>query len=152
MRARLLGSLPKKLKKQPSILTHRLNQDCLEKFFSQLRTRGGLHDHPSSLNALYRIKMILLGKNPGMVHTHSNVVTSIGTEKEEYLLASAMKQAKIGNITIEKPENILEDVADSSSSSSSTSWDMSKNGLRKRWITLYRTLLGQKASEGPSLS
>ncbi|KAJ8933836.1 hypothetical protein NQ314_013758 [Rhamnusium bicolor] len=69
--------------------------------------------------------MILLEKNPGMVHTHSNVVTSIGTEKEEYLLASAMKQVKIGNITIEKPENILEDVADSSSSSSSTSWDMS---------------------------
>ncbi|KAJ8938178.1 hypothetical protein NQ314_011586 [Rhamnusium bicolor] len=61
----------------------------------QLRTRGGLHDHP--LNAIYRIRMILLGKNLGMVHTHSNVVTPIGTEKEEYLLASAMKQAKIGN-------------------------------------------------------
>ncbi|KAJ8938914.1 hypothetical protein NQ314_011290 [Rhamnusium bicolor] len=91
----------------------------------QLRTRGGLHDHPSSLNAIYRIRMILLGKNPGMVHTHSNVVTPIGTEKEEYLLASAMKQAKIGNITIEKPENMLEDVADSSPSSSSTSSGMS---------------------------
>ncbi|KAJ8969115.1 hypothetical protein NQ314_001925 [Rhamnusium bicolor] len=69
MRARLLGSLPKKLKKL-------------------LGTRGGLHDHPSSLNALYRIKMILLGKNPSMVHTHSN----IGIEEEEYLLASAMKR------------------------------------------------------------
>ncbi|KAJ8966380.1 hypothetical protein NQ314_003556 [Rhamnusium bicolor] len=91
----------------------------------QLRTRGGLHDHPSSLNAICRIRMILLGKNPDMVHTHSNVVTPIGTEKEEYLLASAMKQAKIGNITIEKTENILEDVADSSSSLSSTSSSMS---------------------------
>ncbi|KAJ8945015.1 hypothetical protein NQ314_009337 [Rhamnusium bicolor] len=63
----------------------------------QLRTRGGLHLHPSSLNTIYRIRMILLGKNLGMVHTHSNGVTPIGIEKEEYLLASAMKEAKIGN-------------------------------------------------------
>jgi hypothetical protein len=27
------------------ILTHKLNQDSLENLFSQLRTRGGLHDH-----------------------------------------------------------------------------------------------------------
>lgn len=44
------------------ILTHRLNQDCLENFFSQVRARGGHSDHPSPLNALYRIRMIILGK------------------------------------------------------------------------------------------
>lgn len=37
------------------ILTHRLNQDCLENLFSQLRTRRGLYDHSSPLHALYRI-------------------------------------------------------------------------------------------------
>ncbi|KAJ8950795.1 hypothetical protein NQ314_007781 [Rhamnusium bicolor] len=52
---------------------------------AKLTTRGGLHDNPSSLNAIYRNRMILLGKNPGMVHTHSNVVTPIGTEKEDLL-------------------------------------------------------------------
>lgn len=55
------------------ILTHRLNQDCLENFFSQIRTRGGLHDHSSPLNALYRIRMIVLGKNSNIVQSHVNV-------------------------------------------------------------------------------
>lgn len=46
----------------PYILTHRVNQDALENFFSQLRTRGGLDDHPSPLNALHRMRMVILGK------------------------------------------------------------------------------------------
>jgi hypothetical protein len=54
------------------ILTHRLNQDSLENLFSQLRTRGGLHDHPSPLDAIYRVRLILLGKNPGIVEANNN--------------------------------------------------------------------------------
>lgn len=60
-----------------------------------LRTRGGLHDHPSPLNALYRTRMILLGQNPGIVRTNSNVETSPELEQEEYLLVSALQQAHI---------------------------------------------------------
>lgn len=36
------------------LLTHKLNQDALENIFSQLRTRGGLNDHPSPLDVLNR--------------------------------------------------------------------------------------------------
>ncbi|KAJ8882807.1 hypothetical protein PR048_014621, partial [Dryococelus australis] len=36
------------------ILTHKLNQHCLEIFFSQKRTKGGLNDHPTPINAIYR--------------------------------------------------------------------------------------------------
>lgn len=55
------------------ILTHRLNQDVLENLFSQLRSRGGLNDHPAPLNALYRLRMIILGKNPDILQSNANV-------------------------------------------------------------------------------
>jgi len=45
------------------ILTSRVNQDALENLFSQLQTRGGLNDHLSPSNALYRLHMIILGKS-----------------------------------------------------------------------------------------
>jgi len=44
------------------LLTSKINQDALENLFSQLRSRGGLNDHPSPLNALFRIRLIILGK------------------------------------------------------------------------------------------
>lgn len=74
------------------ILTRRLNQDALESFFSQLRTRGGLNDHPTPLNALYRIRMMILGKTPGLVVAHTN---TIDTEQDEFLMATLMKAAKV---------------------------------------------------------
>jgi len=74
------------------ILTRRLNQDALENFFSQLRTRGGLNDHPTPLNALYRIRMMILGKTPGIVVSHSNTVDN---EPDEFLMATLMKTAKV---------------------------------------------------------
>lgn len=54
------------------LLTHRLNQDALENTFSQLRTNGGLNDHPTPLNALYRLRMIILGKNAALVQSNLN--------------------------------------------------------------------------------
>uniref|UniRef100_A0A182PWZ5 THAP-type domain-containing protein n=1 Tax=Anopheles epiroticus TaxID=199890 RepID=A0A182PWZ5_9DIPT len=42
------------------ISTYKLNQDVLENFFSQLRQIGGVHDHPSPLNYMYRIRMMIL--------------------------------------------------------------------------------------------
>lgn len=65
------------------ILTHRLNQDCLENFFCQIRGRSGPHDHPTPVECLQRIKMIMLGKNPGVaLHNHSN---TIERDPEEYV-------------------------------------------------------------------
>ena len=43
------------------ILTYRLNQDILENFFSAIRSKGGLHDHPTALEFKYRLRSYLLG-------------------------------------------------------------------------------------------
>lgn len=53
-------------------LTSKINQDALENLFSQLRSRGGSNDHPTLSFALYRLRMIILGKYPGVVSTSSN--------------------------------------------------------------------------------
>lgn len=71
------------------LLTSKVNQDVLENLFSQLRTRGGLNDHPSPLNALYRLRMIILGKSPGFVSTSSNTNDN---NQEEFMMAKTFKQ------------------------------------------------------------
>lgn len=43
------------------LCTHKVNQDSLENFFFQIRQRGSTDDHPSPLNAIYRMRMIILG-------------------------------------------------------------------------------------------
>jgi len=83
------------------LLTTKSNQDALENLFGQVRTRGGLNDHSSPLNALYRLRMIVLGKNPGVVLTSSNtndenqeefmVITKINIHQEHW-------PTSIGNI------------------------------------------------------
>ncbi|KAG5871337.1 hypothetical protein JTB14_018591 [Gonioctena quinquepunctata] len=56
------------------ILTSKLNQDALESLFGILRTRGGLDDHPTPINLIYRLRMVLLGKTPGIVHSRTNIL------------------------------------------------------------------------------
>lgn len=43
------------------ILTDRLNQDIIEHFFSSIRSKGGLHDHPTAVEFKYRLRSYLLG-------------------------------------------------------------------------------------------
>lgn len=76
-------------------------------FYLQIQTRGDLHDHPSALNALDRLRMILLGENQGIEQSHSNVSTP-SEMNEEYLVTSALKQARINVVKIETPtdENV----------------------------------------------
>lgn len=45
------------------ILTSRLNQDCLENFFSRIRGLGHFYDNPSPVDVKYRIRLLLLGAN-----------------------------------------------------------------------------------------
>ncbi|KAG5860367.1 hypothetical protein JTB14_026096 [Gonioctena quinquepunctata] len=75
------------------ILTSKLNQDAVENLFGQLRSRGGLDDHPTSMNLLYRLRMVVLGKTPGMVHEKTKVLRY--EDKEEYLLATVFKVAEV---------------------------------------------------------
>lgn len=43
------------------ILTNRLNQDIIEHFFGALRSKGGLYDHPSPKEFIYRLRKYILG-------------------------------------------------------------------------------------------
>jgi len=45
------------------ILTSRLNQDCLENFFAQLRGLGHHYDHPTPMEFKYRFRLLLISKN-----------------------------------------------------------------------------------------
>lgn len=89
----LYGILKQMFPKQFSfILTHRLNQDLLENLFSQLRCRGGNDDHPSPLNSIYRLRMIILGKNTGVVKTN---MSTIDASDDEFLLSQIFKEVEI---------------------------------------------------------
>ncbi|KAL1517342.1 hypothetical protein ABEB36_001117 [Hypothenemus hampei] len=54
------------------LLTYRLNQDVLENFFGVLRAKGGLHDHPDTLEFKYRLRSYILGQNEGSLSEYSN--------------------------------------------------------------------------------
>ena len=49
------------------LLTTRLNQDCLENFFSRLRAIGGDNDHPGPVRAFKRIKTLLVSKQAELI-------------------------------------------------------------------------------------
>ena len=45
------------------IMTNRVGQDCLERFFGYLRSKGGgLNDHPTPMELKYRIRSCILGE------------------------------------------------------------------------------------------
>ncbi|KAG5867660.1 hypothetical protein JTB14_004089 [Gonioctena quinquepunctata] len=74
------------------ILTHRLNQDYLEKIFFQVRSGGGVYDHPSALDALSRVRMIVLGKNPGIIESHT---CTEDQQQDEYMVAQMFHRANV---------------------------------------------------------
>jgi len=84
------------------MLTCKINQDALENLFSQLRGRGGLDDHPTPLNALYRLRMLILGKNPGITSQQTNTTH---VNNEEFMVATALKKI---NLKINNVENLDE--------------------------------------------
>lgn len=89
------------------LITSRLNQDGLENSFGQIRNIGGLHDHPSPLNAIHRFRLIVLGKNPGILQEKTNTEhQSKENDEDEYLVAHVMHNA---DIPIQVGEEGLED-------------------------------------------
>jgi hypothetical protein len=42
------------------------NHTFVNRLFGQLRTRGGLNDHPTPLHALQRLRLIILGKSTNL--------------------------------------------------------------------------------------
>jgi len=110
------------------LLTSKINQDALENLFSQLRSRGGLNDHPSPLNALHRLRMIILGKNPGIVSSSSNTADQ---NQEEFLVAAAFKQVDL-NVKgvfekLENQENMTNDSGTDTASENESQVEESRN-------------------------
>ena len=62
-----------------------LNQDVLENFFSQLRQKGGVYDHPSPLSCIYRIRFMILGKSPTILRNQTDVGPSNPQPQDEYI-------------------------------------------------------------------
>lgn len=87
------------------VLTHRLNQDTLENLFSQIRTRGGLNDHPSPLNVIHRVRMIIFGKNPGIVQSHMNTTD---LSESEFIVANVLKKLDIRSCGNEKNQERMD--------------------------------------------
>ena len=55
------------------MLTSRLNQDCIENLFSQVRALGGNKTHPTSVDFINRIRSISLCKNVNSIVENSSV-------------------------------------------------------------------------------
>ncbi|CAI6355295.1 unnamed protein product [Macrosiphum euphorbiae] len=71
------------------LLTSKINKDALQNLFDQIYSGG---DHPSPLNALSRLRMIFLGKYPGIVSNKSNTNDN---NHEEFIVAQSLKLANI---------------------------------------------------------
>lgn len=74
------------------IMTAKLNQDALENLFSLIRTRGGGNDHPSPMQFLRRLRVIILGKSIQSVSSGQS--TEDKCSGEEYLVIDVLKDHK----------------------------------------------------------
>lgn len=69
------------------ILTHKLNQDAVENIFCQIRSRGGLNDHPTP-----RLRAIILGKTDIV---QNNTKTVERTNDEHYIVCQVLRRSGI---------------------------------------------------------
>eukprot|EP00094_Tigriopus_californicus_P013854 TCALIF_13409-PA protein Name:"Similar to T Transposable element P transposase (Drosophila melanogaster)" AED:0.43 eAED:0.45 QI:0/0/0/1/1/1/2/0/323 len=72
------------------ILTLRLNQDFLENFFSQLRRMSGDNAHPGPVEALRRLRILLLGKNYNFLIKNPSV--QFENSEETYVSSEIFKE------------------------------------------------------------
>ncbi|CAL1289907.1 unnamed protein product [Larinioides sclopetarius] len=123
------------------ILTSRLNQDCLENFFFQIRGVGHFYDHPLPSEVKYRIRLLLLGKNVDDIPFSSATNTLPCEDKSllttELLLHMSPDINKCGNqseiheiITNEVSSSELTAIVDSSECLNDFSPDCSAEGLK----------------------
>lgn len=79
------------------LLTYKLNQDVLESFFGQIRQKGGgPNNHPPPLDALNRMRLIILGrglKNHLGVHGNSQQILL----QEDFLITRIFKGQRKNN-------------------------------------------------------
>ncbi|KAM8714850.1 hypothetical protein ACLKA7_001253 [Drosophila subpalustris] len=55
------------------LITSRISQDQLEHFFGAMRSKGGLHDHPTPLEFKFRLRKYLIARNTEILDTRANI-------------------------------------------------------------------------------
>lgn len=75
------------------IITNRLTQNSLENLFSQVRSHDELNDHPTPLDSIYRIRMIILGKKLGLSQHGTNTNTQV--TDNEYIVSNILTVADV---------------------------------------------------------
>ena len=77
------------------LLTHRINQDCLESFFSQVRGASGYLRHPSPLDVIHNIRKLVASGTCGEIRSAN---TSL--EDTEVLTAEVLAETTDGAIKV----------------------------------------------------
>lgn len=94
------------------IMTYKLNQDLIENLFAVIRQNGGTHDHPSPLEALYRLRLVFLGKNLNQLKSNQNTLSN--QVEEDFVMAKMFRKRKNCKRagTIDSTVDALSDVDD----------------------------------------
>ena len=84
------------------LLTKNLNQDCLENFFSLLRSFGT--SHPGPVDVMHKIKLILVGANPKNALIVSNpsveMETLQGSEEKDTEFVSSLISSQVNYFNV----------------------------------------------------
>uniref|UniRef100_A0A1Y1K8E2 THAP-type domain-containing protein n=2 Tax=Photinus pyralis TaxID=7054 RepID=A0A1Y1K8E2_PHOPY len=76
------------------ILTSKLNRLSLERLFDEIRSWEGVNAYdPSPMHVMYRLKIVMLGRSPGLVRMSLNRLQNDTTE--EYLSSSVLQQTSV---------------------------------------------------------
>lgn len=84
------------------LMTAKVNQDAVENLFSMLRVRGGGNDHPTPLNVLRRMRVIILGKPIASISKGQNTVDRLN---EQYSVTALIRSLKNGTHKQHKDSN-----------------------------------------------
>lgn len=93
------------------ILTSHLNQDCLESFFSKIRSIGGPNSNPCASEFRYRYRMVLLGsccrapKNTNSLFDEDDYISAELIEKNDLFCESETLTSE-SDIEIPEDENL----------------------------------------------
>jgi hypothetical protein len=74
------------------LITSRLNQDSLENLFSQIRALGGNNHHPTSVDAINRLRKICLTKNAQTIVSSSSPVEGGENDEDVFLSVSIVDE------------------------------------------------------------
>lgn len=81
---------------QSFLMMYKVNQDCIENEFALVRLNGGTHDHPTPIQALERLRLMILGK--GLTRQLKvNQNTQCILIEEDYLIAKVFRKINLSS-------------------------------------------------------